>query len=255
MQKIFQPGLSALVLATIVVTVTATPSPPEAGTTSEVQVMCPVLTDEKVDPDISVEYNGQTVYLCCQKCRVKFEAAPERYVSNIVTVSQKAISNKPDHGQGHGQGQGSPAQLDVLSALGRFHPIAIHFPIALLVSAALARCLMLMGWVGWAAPAVRFCVLLGGVSAVGAAVLGWLNAGYPAEGEALGDVLFNHRWLGVSTAVMGVLLIVLVEKEARCPSKALSRLTTLALLVGAGLVGATGHFGGIMVFGPDYLPW
>ncbi len=262
--------LRALMLAVVAVTCGVVVGGANAATPNKtpgkVQMMCPVMPDEKIDPDISLEYEGQTVYFCCQKCRRNFETSPQRYASAIVTTSGPVDhhasgeagagtqpSNDHDHSGDHGQARGS-TQEDVWSKIGRFHPMAVHFPIALLISAALARCLMLLGST-WAGQAVRFCVWLGGVSAVIAAALGWLNAGWPGGDESFGDVIFNHRWLGVSAAVFGVVLIVMIEVEANRPTKALSNLTTLGLLVGAGLVGATGHFGGIMVFGPDYLPW
>ncbi len=257
--KLGTPRCSLIVLMLAVVSLVSTATTEAvyadtADTSDQVQLMCPVMTDEKVDPDISVEYQGRTVYLCCQKCRIKFEAAPEKYASAIVTTTNPAASDDHDHSQDHNDAAGS-SMGGVLNLLGRLHPIAVHFPIALLTCAALARCMMLFGSITWAGSAVRFCVLIGGVSAVVAAALGWLNAGWPGDSESFGDVIFNHRWLGVGTAVLSVVLIVLIEMEARKPTETPGKLTTLGLLVVAGLVGATGHFGGILVFGPDYLPW
>jgi YHS domain-containing protein/uncharacterized membrane protein len=241
-----------LLLMTAIVFVSATTTGAVFADTAElVQVMCPVMTDEKIDPDISLEYEGQTVYFCCQKCRIRFGYSPKRYTSAIILTTAKP-AEQISHGSGSDH---ASSQVGVLNKLGRFHPIAIHFPIALLICAALARCLMLLGCATWAGPVVRFCVLIGGVSAVVAATLGWFNAGWPDGGESLGDVLFSHRWLGVGTATLSVILIALIEMEARKPTQPLSNLTTLALFIVAGLVGATGHFGGILVFGPDYLPW
>ena len=39
--------------------------------------MCPVLTEEKVDPSLYVEYNDKRIYVCCKKClkRVKKDPA------------------------------------------------------------------------------------------------------------------------------------------------------------------------------------
>lgn len=45
--------------------------------------MCPVTTDEKIDPDIATTYNGREVYFCCQRCKRKFERDPETYVDNL----------------------------------------------------------------------------------------------------------------------------------------------------------------------------
>lgn len=210
-----------------------------------VQLMCPVMPEQPVDRNIIVEYEGRKVYLCCQKCRRLFETNPEEYASAIVLTS--APIDQPDVAV---TGGGFEA-----SKLGGLHPVVVHFPIAMLISAAVARCLMLMGSTTWAGPAVRFCVLIGSVSAVVATGLGWLEVGAPGPGEAAGDVLFNHRWLGVGSAVLGVVALVLVELEARKPSKAISRVTTVALLAVALLVGLAGHFGGVMVHGPDHLPW
>jgi len=287
------------VLWVVLIAVACGISTAKAYTSIESPIICPVKPGKEVDPDISTEYEGQSVYFCCQKCRVKFETSPDRYASALATTSgtadhhasgaARSDTHTPrdfdqdfdqdrdfdqdhdndrdfdhdfdqdhdrdfDHDKDHDQASGS-TWSGVSSAIGRFHPIAVHFPIALLVSAALIRCLMLAGSLQWAGSAVRLCVLLGGASAVVAATLGWLNAGWPGGDESFGDVLFNHRWLGVSTAVWGVVLITMVQMESRKPSQTLSRLITLALLVGAGLVGAAGYFGGIMVFGPDYLPW
>jgi YHS domain-containing protein/uncharacterized membrane protein len=247
----------------------------KAQTPTETPMMCPVMPDEEIDPNISVEYEGQTVYFCCKKCRRNFVASPLKYASSIVNTDAAVdhhatymakpdadATHEHDHSKDHGQAPSEVAdqdqgtlQSDVGSSAGQFHPMTVHFPIALLVSAAFARFLMLAGFIKSADPVVRFCVWLGGASAILAATLGWFNAGWPGDVEVFGDVMFNHRWLGIATALFSLTLIVLIEIESRKPSTKITRLTTIALLAGAGLVGVTGHFGGILVFGPDYLPW
>lgn len=39
--------------------------------------MCPILTNEKVDSSLYVEYEGKRIYVCCKKClkRVKEDPA------------------------------------------------------------------------------------------------------------------------------------------------------------------------------------
>ena len=71
----------------------------------------------------------------------------------------------------------APPGKQLLPWLGKFHLLFLHFPIALLVAAAAAE--------GWSVvrgsrvlePAVRFCVLLGAITAVITVALGWLHAG------------------------------------------------------------------------------
>src|SRR5262249_13935964 len=81
------------------------------------------------------------------------------------------------------QGLPKPSLLSSLPRrLSAFHILVVHFPIALLISAALAE--LLSTWRGTRVPSptVRFCVLLGAAGAVAAAALGWLHAwnGYGA---------------------------------------------------------------------------
>ena len=79
--------------------------------------------------------------------------------------------------EGEPAGRPYPSLLTHLVGwLGRFHVLVVHFPIALLVAAAVRE-----GWSWWLGlrmptPAVRFCVLLGAAGATVGAVLGWLEA-------------------------------------------------------------------------------
>jgi uncharacterized membrane protein len=139
--------------------------------------------------------------------------------------------------------------------LGRTHPSIVHFPIALLLAAALAEALVLLGASGLQ-PAVRFCVILGFLGAVAAASLGWLAGEFASRtGE---PQLTWHRWLGVGTAVLALLLLLASEARVRRgdPSPWTAR-TRWLLLLTAVVVSVTGHFGGILTHGADYLslPW
>lgn len=55
----------------------ATTLPDDANTT------CPVMPKEDVDPDMSVQYKGKTIYVCCTKCKRKFNQDPEKYMKRI----------------------------------------------------------------------------------------------------------------------------------------------------------------------------
>ncbi|PKP72115.1 MAG: hypothetical protein CVT83_01520, partial [Alphaproteobacteria bacterium HGW-Alphaproteobacteria-5] len=76
--------------------------------------------------------------------------------------------------------------------LGRFHPAAVHFPIAMLLGAALAELLSLRFESGFFHNAARFSLWLGALGALGAASLGWLYGGFRVADEE--TLLTFHRW-------------------------------------------------------------
>ncbi|HWG43231.1 MAG TPA: DUF2231 domain-containing protein [Gemmataceae bacterium] len=139
-----------------------------------------------------------------------------------------------------------------LDWLGNFHVIVIHFPIALLLAAAVGELWYACRSVRQPASAVSFCVLLGAISAVVSAALGWLHA---ANGAGAGSpsILTWHRWFGTTTAAGSVILLVLSAIDIRRGVR--SWWFRLLLLLAAVLVGVTGYFGGDLVYGEGYFRW
>jgi YHS domain-containing protein len=46
------------------------------------QTACPI-SGEKIDKKVYSDYQGQRVYLCCDKCKAKFEKDPEKYMAKF----------------------------------------------------------------------------------------------------------------------------------------------------------------------------
>ena len=138
--------------------------------------------------------------------------------------------------------------------LGRLHPSIVHFPIALLIAAALGELLVSFGWTPLR-PAVRFCVTLGAVGAIVAAWFGWFNGEFAGYTGSLADTLELHRWLGVTAAVWAGTVWLLMQVALRVDRPSFNYVFRTTLIVGAVLVAVTGHFGGVLVYGPDYLNW
>jgi uncharacterized membrane protein len=141
----------------------------------------------------------------------------------------------------------------LLGWLGRFHILLVHFPIALLIAAAIAET-----WSAWRGargpqPVVRFCVLLGAASAVAAVVLGWFHADFGGYGADLPRELDLHRWLGTAAGLWAVGAALVCERDAWRHQR--SQLFRIAVLTGAILVSAAGHFGGILVHGEGFFDW
>lgn len=132
--------------------------------------------------------------------------------------------------------------------LGRTHPFAVHFPLALFPIAWAA--LMLARRRGDTEPLIRSIIVVAGGSAAVAGALGWLNGGF-----ALTDadpILMWHRWLGTALGIAGLAIAIWSWRKASAAhSRAMAwalGLATLALLV-------QGWFGGALVHGVDHMNW
>lgn len=147
--------------------------------------------------------------------------------------------------------------------LGRFHPPMINFPIGLLLGALAAELLLIATKRTVFRPAVRFCVWAGAVGAVIAGFFGWMLAGFRLLDPWW--ILSVHRWLGTATVLWSILLVIALERSERVESSASgttgdrsssARLAfRLVLFIGAGLITATGFFGGAMLYGLDHYAW
>ena len=137
-----------------------------------------------------------------------------------------------------------------LAWLGKFHPPAVNFPIAMLTAAALSELLLIRTGRELFFQATRFSVWVGSLGAVAAAILGWFFAGFRLTDDEW--LMTTHRWLGTSTFAWALLVLFLCERAYR---RAERRAFRLALFAGAALVTTTGFFGGALVYGIDHYAW
>ncbi len=132
----------------------------------------------------------------------------------------------------------------VLKWLGSFHMASTHFPIALLMAAALAELLAMTSKREVWLTVTRFLLITGALAAVQTAAFGWF---YHYSGAS--KVYDFHKWLGTLVAVWGTLSAgsgVLFEcREGTSERRRLRG----AVFVGAGLVGLVGFLGGILSYG------
>lgn len=149
--------------------------------------------------------------------------------------------------------QTGPAQSflqRITTMVGRGHVLVLHFPLALLLTAALVEAWSLLQRApSGGRPTVRLLVALGTISAVVAAIMGWVHAldGYPGPFEQLMSTANVHRWLGTLAALAAVVVCIQTERDAARGQR--SPLTSAGVLGLAALVGAAGHFGGLLTHG------
>ncbi len=129
--------------------------------------------------------------------------------------------------------------------LGRLHPVAAHFPIALLLVAALAELALMIRPTLGLPTTIRFLVASGAIGAVAAALLGWFAAGWRLTDRS--ETLGLHRWNGTAIAVISLIAWwFAIRGDSRRGLR-----VTLALLAAALLL--QGYLGGEMVFGPNHM--
>ncbi len=142
------------------------------------------------------------------------------------------------------------APVGLTERLGRFHPVAVHFPVALLLLVPLLEIgrRLAAGNPGYDT-AVGLVLAAGVAGAVAAALLG-LAAGGAEETTPL---LVRHRALGLETAAAAVLAWVL-RGARRGGERPWARRAYLAVLwLAALLTAATGYFGAELTHGAGHL--
>jgi uncharacterized membrane protein len=133
---------------------------------------------------------------------------------------------------------------------GRFHPLLIHFPIALVIVAVAAEAAATAtGDERWRTVAV-VNVRVGAAFALLAAIAGWRLV--PQLGMDATPLLEWHRWLGTigAGATLGAAL---ASSAARSRSWRALWIYRIALFGAAALVAIAGHIGAMLVWGDDFL--
>ena len=150
----------------------------------------------------------------------------------------------------------------LLRLLGRLHPMVVHFPIALLMIAALfeAPSIIRRGGLAGAprAAIVPTALVLGTLSALVAVWFGWLNADFEGQRD---DAVFWHRWLGVATAILALMstIALFADRRDTDPDDPASTrrgarfLQRVALFATALVLTIGGHLGAALTYGDRYL--
>ncbi|MBL7698506.1 MAG: hypothetical protein JNK79_10115 [Chitinophagaceae bacterium] len=134
--------------------------------------------------------------------------------------------------------------LSITQFFGHFHPILVHLPIGILLIA------LLLQWLAgrekyksFYAP-VPFLLLCGMISAIAACISGYLLS---LSDDYSNDIVSWHMWMGISVAIVSVVLY-LKERKIRLAQQI--RFLPAILFV---LIMITGHLGGMLTHGSDYL--
>lgn len=150
-----------------------------------------------------------------------------------------------------GEGDDAP---QLVRFFGRFHVVALHLPIGILILAGLMEFLggKRTGCCGSLSAGITVTLWVGALGAVVAVTLGYLLI-YSEGGEYGEDVLFYHKWFGVGIAggaIAALFFRTLYDAGGSALAHWTSRLLLLATLLA---LGPGAHFGGNMSHGETYL--
>lgn len=134
--------------------------------------------------------------------------------------------------------------LSVSDILGRFHPLLVHLPIGMLLLAVLLQWLAGISRFSNLRPALPLVLLLGMISALASCLSGYCLS---LAGDYDIDLISRHQWMGILTAIVSVIWYWLEKRQVG------NRYLQSTSLAAFALITITGHFGGALTHGEDYL--
>jgi len=138
--------------------------------------------------------------------------------------------------------------------LGRLHPGLVHFPLALIVFAAVAEVCCIVTRDGRYADIARFLVNMGAWLSIPAAATGFLRAGTISMDAVQHQLFAIHRMAGIATPVLAFLCAGLAEGVRRSGQIWELMLYRVVLVLAALSVAVAGYYGGEIVFGAGFFP-
>ena len=134
--------------------------------------------------------------------------------------------------------------------IGRFHILALHFPIGLLISVILIEIWSIARKSNTLEENTPPFLLLGAISAVVASALGLM---LEEGGGYTGETIFWHKWLGIACSVLACLAYVQKLQWKKNPTTRNRAVYRTFLLLCVITMTAGAHKGGDLTHGKDFL--
>src|SRR5262245_54086849 len=132
--------------------------------------------------------------------------------------------------------------MNLNELIGNFHPALVHLPIGILLLAGLLQLLFLKPKYAALHTALSIALFWGMITAILSAITGYLLSQSGDYDEA---VVSTHKWFGIATAFVSIIAYLFNRWE-----NAFAKWVILVMCIG---IIITGHFGGILTHGDDYL--
>ena len=126
--------------------------------------------------------------------------------------------------------------------IGRFHPVLVHLPIGILLLAGLFQLLALKPKYASLHAAISIALFWGMISAIVSCISGYLLS---QSGDYDEELVNTHKWFGISTAFVSLIAYLFNRWE--------NVFAKWVILLMVPLIIITGHLGGSLTHGSDYL--
>jgi mono/diheme cytochrome c family protein/uncharacterized membrane protein len=130
----------------------------------------------------------------------------------------------------------------MLEFIGRFHPVLVHLPIGILLLAGLLQLLSLKPKFASLHAAINIALFWGMISAIASCISGYLLS---QSGDYDEELVNTHKWFGISTAFVSLIAYLFNRWE--------NVFAKWVILLMVPLIIITGHLGGSLTHGSDYL--
>ena len=132
----------------------------------------------------------------------------------------------------------------MIEFFGHFHPVIVHLPIGVLLVALLLQWLATKEKYATVRPVIPVVLLIGSVAAIFTSITGY----FLSISDDYDQSLVNwHMWMAIGVVLVS---LILYTKEVNPKVEVSKKLLSIGLLI---LIMLTGHFGGSLTHGSDYL--
>ncbi|WP_300597707.1 c-type cytochrome domain-containing protein [Niabella sp.] len=132
--------------------------------------------------------------------------------------------------------------LAFVDFIGRFHPVWVHLPIGILLMACLFQ--LFAKRFPLLKPAIPVLLFWGAMTAIASCITGYLLS---LSGDYDDALVTQHQWMGIATAAVSLVLYFLNRFSLAFRYARLGAIVVLLLIM------ITGHLGGSLTHGADYL--
>ena len=132
--------------------------------------------------------------------------------------------------------------MNIPELIGHFHPVLVHLPIGILLLAGLFQLLALKPKYAALHAALSIALFWGMIAAIASCISGYLLS---QSGDYDDELVSTHMWFGISTAFISLIAYLFNRWE--------NVFAKWVILLMVPLIIITGHLGGTLTHGDDYL--